>query len=226
MVRREAASVDRASSDSVARVHSKKKSVLALERDSERVQAARATYQEAVAKIPRSRLVFVDETGTHVALTRTHSWTRCGTRATGLVPLKGNRLKLTVAGAIALDGVRCLMAYEGGTTNEAFQQFVDQALVPSLRQGDVVVMDNLQSHKAAAVRDSIEAAGATLLFQPPYHPDLNPIELTWSKLKNTLRKLEARTLDTLVAAIDTARERITPQNIDGWFNHCGYPQCI
>lgn len=166
----------------------------------------------------------MDETGTHVALTRRHAWTPSGVRATGRVPLKGNRLKLTVAGAIALDGVRCLMAYEGGTTNEAFLRFVNDALVPSLRPGDVVVMDNLGSHKTAAVRAAIEGAGAELIFQPPYHPDLNPIELTWSKLKSVLRKLEARTLSALSDALGTARERITDSDLDGWFSHCGYAQ--
>jgi transposase len=166
----------------------------------------------------------VDETGAHVALTRTHAWTLSGQRATGSVPLKGNRLKLTVAGAIALDGPRCLMAYEGGTTSEAFMRFVREALVPSLRRGDVVVMDNLGAHKTAEVRAAIEAAGATLLFQPPYHPELNPIELTWSKLKCVLRKLEARTLLALVDALGQARDRITTTDLDGWFSHCGYAQ--
>lgn len=168
----------------------------------------------------------MDETGTHVALTRTHSWTPSGVRATGRVPLKGNRLKLTVAGAIALDGLRCMMAYEGGTTNDAFLTFVNQALVPSLRPGDVVVMDNLTAHKSSAVREAIEAAGATLLFQPPYHPDLNPIELTWSKLKNLLRKRQARTLQTLSEALADSSQRISTQNIEGWFNHCGYAAMI
>jgi transposase len=164
----------------------------------------------------------VDETGTHVALTRSHCWTPRGVRATGRVPLKGNRLKLTVAGAIALDGVRCMMAYEGGTTNDAFLKFVHEALVPSLHPGDVVVMDNLGSHKTAAVRMAIEAAGATLLFQPPYHPDLNPIELTWSKLKTLLRKAEARTLQTLADALGSSSEHINTVDLDGWFSHCGY----
>jgi transposase len=166
----------------------------------------------------------VDETGTHVAMTRTHAWAPRGVRATGRVPLKGQRLSLTVVGAIALDGVRCLMAYEGGTTNAAFLRFVQQALVPSLRPGDVVVMDNLSAHRTPLVRETIEAAGASLLFQPPYHPDLNPIELTWAKLKALLRKIQARTLDALADALGHARQRITNSDLDGWFTHCGYAQ--
>ncbi len=166
----------------------------------------------------------MDETGIHVALTRTHAWTPRGTRATGHVPKSGKRYKLTVAGAIALDGVRCMMAYEGGTTNEAFLRFVCEGLVPSLRPGDVVVMDNLRAHKTEAVRAAIEAAGARVLFQPPYHPDLNPIELTWSKLKSILRKLGARTLTYLTEALDTALQRVTASDLHGWFNHCGYAQ--
>lgn len=224
MVRSAAAPVDHPESDSRARVYAKKKSVLAVERDSERVQAARKIYQQVIEEIERSRLVFVDETGTHVALTRTHAWTQSGMRATGRVPLKGNRLKLTVAGAIATDGVRCLMAYEGGTTNEAFLRFVKDALVPSLRPGDVVVMDNLGSHKTAEVRAAIEAVGASLIFQPPYHPELNPIELTWSKLKSILRKREARTLSALCDALGLACQQVTTADLDGWFSHCGYAQ--
>ena len=166
----------------------------------------------------------MDETGSHVALTRTHAWTRSGVRAIGHVPRKGERHKLTVAGAIALDGVRCMMAYQGGTTKEAFLRFVNEVLVPSLKPNDVVVMDNLGAHKTRAVRAAIEAVGASLLFQPPYHPDLNPIEHTWSKLKNTLRKLEARTVDALALAIGAATERITTQDLSGWFGHCGYAQ--
>ena len=224
MVRSEAAPVDHLASDSRVGVYAKKKSVLALERDSQRVQDARKTYEEIIKEIERSRLVFVDETGIHVALTRTHAWTRSGVRATGRVPLKGNRLKLTVAGAIALDGVRCLMAYEGGTTSESFLRFVNDALVPSLRPGDVVVMDNLGAHKTADVRAAIEAVGARLIFQPPYHPDLNPIELTWSKLKSLLRKMEARTLPSLSASVGVASQRVSTSDLNGWFSHCGYPQ--
>ena len=102
-----------------------------------------------------------------------------------------------------------MMAYEGGTTREAFLHFVRKALVPALRRGDIVVMDNLSTHYCQGVRESIEAAGATVLYLPPYSPELNPIEHTWSKLKALLRRIEARTLRALAAALARARPSIT-----------------
>ena len=114
-----------------------------------------------------------------------------------------------------------MMAYEGGTSREAFLRFVHEALVPSLRQGDVVVLDNLGAYRAAGVRDAIETAGASILYLPPYHPELNPIEHAWSKLKAFLKKVGARTLQALATAIRFAREAITPSDAEGWFHHAG-----
>lgn len=145
-----------------------------------------------------------------------------GERAMGRAP-KRHGVNLTVVGAIALDGVRAIMAYEGGTTLEAFMRFLDDALVPSLHRGDVVVMDNLSTHHCAGVREAIEAVGAQLLYLPPYSPELNPIEMTWSKLKGILRRVEARTLKTLAAALDVSTRQITLNDLGGWFGHCGYP---
>jgi transposase len=129
---------------------------------------------------------------------------------------------LTVVGAIALDGVRAMMAYEGGTTREAFLKFVYEALVPSLRAGDVVVMDNLRTHYTDGVRAGIEAAGATVLYLPPYSPELNPIELAWSKLKALLRKVGARSLRALAAVLPLFGQQIRSSDLAGWFRHAGY----
>lgn len=144
-----------------------------------------------------------------------------GHRAFGKAP-RSPGTKLTVVGAIALDGLRCLMAYEGGTTKPAFVRFVTEALVPTLKQGDIVVMDNLNAHYAPGVREAIEAAGASVLYLPPYSPELNPIEHTWSKLKAILRRLEARTLRTLAAALGVSATRISISDLAGWFSNCGY----
>lgn len=163
----------------------------------------------------------MDETGTNVTLTPLYSRALVGKRAVGKAP-RNHRTNLTVVGAIALDGVRCLMAYEGGTTKAAFLRFTREALVPSLRKGDVVVMDNLSSHYAPGVRESIEAAGCSLLYLPPYSPELNPIEHTWSKLKALLRRAEARTLRTLSAAISISSTEISRSDLAGWYTHCGY----
>lgn len=154
-------------------------------------------------------------------MTPLRSRAKVGKRAYGKAP-KNHRTNLTVVGAIALDGLRCLMAYEGGTTKEAFTRFTREALVPSLRRNDIVVMDNLAAHYAIAVRDAIEAVGATLLFLPPYSPELNPIEHTWSKLKAILRCAQARTMRTLAGALSASRAAITRSDIAGWFDHCGY----
>ena len=198
-----------------------KKTLIASERDRPDVQRRRAEWGDRVAAIPPARLVFVDETGTNVAMTRLSSRALVGERAFGRAP-KNQGVNLTVVGAIARDGVRAMMAYEGGTTREAFLRFVREALVPSLRRGDVVVMDNLRSHYADGVESSIVAAGASVLYQPPYSPELNPIEHAWSKLKAILRRIEARTLKKLAAALPFCTEAISCADIAGWFRHAGY----
>jgi transposase len=166
-------------------------------------------------------LVFVDETGLNTSMTRLYSRAKAGSRAFGTVP-KGHHKNLTVVGAIALDGVRTLMAYEGGTTKHAFLEFVKRGLTPTLQRGDVVVMDNLRAHYADGVQQSIEAVGASVLYLPPYSPELNPIERTWSKMKTFFRKTAARTLDDLVRAMPRIRDTIQLTDLAGWFRLSGY----
>lgn len=114
------------------------------------------------------------------------------------------------------------MTVNRGTDGDVFLTFIRTLLVPTLKAGDVVILDNLSAHKVSGVREAIEAAGASLLYLPPYSCDYNPIELAWSKLKNILRSLEARTRETLDAAIATAMNCISVSDARGWFNHCGY----
>lgn len=154
-------------------------------------------------------------------MTRLRARAKHGLRARGKAP-KGKHINLTVVGAIALDGVRAMMAYEGGTTREAFLRFVQDALVPSLRYGDVIVMDNLRAHYTDGVQQRIEAVGATVLYLPPYSPELNPIEQAWSKLKAILRRIEARTLQGLVAALPIYKAAVRLTDLAGWFRHSGY----
>lgn len=153
----------------------------------------------------------------------TRQWSRALShqRAFGKCP-KGKHKNLTVVGAVALDGVRALMAYEGGTTREAFLRFVSEALVPSLKQGDTVVMDNLRAHYTDGVKDQIEAVGATAIYLPPYSPELNPIEHAWSKLKAIFRKLEARTIKALAASLPIFKDAVRLSELAGWFSNCGY----
>ena len=124
--------------------------------------------------------------------------------------------------SIRLDGRTAALAIEGATDTEVFQVYVRQVLCPTLRPGDIVVMDNLSPHKHDATLTLIEQAGAKVAFLPAYSPDLNPIELMWSKVKQFLRSAEARTWEALVAAIATALASVTSQDAAHWFAHCGY----
>ena len=154
-------------------------------------------------------------------MTREYARGPSGERVVGIVP-RNRGLTLTVVGAVALDGVRAMMAYEGGTSAEAFLRFVREVLAPSLYPGDVVVLDNLGAHRAVGVREAVEAVGARVLYLPPYHPELNPIELAWSKLKALLKTIGARDLQSLAAALKRCKGLLTPSDLAGWFGHCGY----
>ena len=129
---------------------------------------------------------------------------------------------MTILGAMSTRGMIATMTIEEATDTEIFLAYLDHVLCPQLRPGDVVVMDNLSSHKVKGVRERIEAAGAELLYLPPYSPDLNPIEKAWSKLKLLLRSTKARTKDVLDQAITDLLPQITPDNAQAWFRHSGY----
>jgi transposase len=125
-------------------------------------------------------------------------------------------------GAITLEGVTAMMTIEGGTCAEVFTTFVTEVLAPTLIPGDHVVLDNLGAHKSPKALEAIRRAGATPIFLPPYSPELNPIELAWSKLKSLLKDAKARTQEALDQAIASALELITPADAEAWFRHCGY----
>lgn len=128
----------------------------------------------------------------------------------------------TMISAIRLDGSTAAMAIEGATDTEVFRAYVEKVLCPMLRAGDIVVMDNLSPHKNELTLSLIEVAGASVLFLPPYSPDLNPIEKMWSKEKQSLRSVEARTREELLEAIDRALQTVTAKDALGWFVSCGY----
>jgi transposase len=127
--------------------------------------------------------------------------------------------------SVRLDGTTAAMAIEGSTDTEVFRAYVAQVLVPTLRSGDLVIMDNLVPHKSEPTLALIHKAGAQVLFLPAYSPDLNPIEKMWSKIKALLRGAEPRTFDQLIAAITSAFSQITPKDVLGWFTSCGYSFC-
>ena len=125
-------------------------------------------------------------------------------------------------GALDVRGMRAMMTVEGGTDADVFEAFVEQVLIRKLRPGDIVVLDNVGAHKPKRIRELVEAAGARLLFLPPYSPDLNPIEFGWSKLKGILKTIGARTRDALDVAIRRGMDLIGADDARAWFTECGY----
>jgi len=166
-------------------------------------------------------LIFLDESSAKTNMTRLRGRALRGDRVLGHAP-HGHWNSTTMIGAMRLDGSTACMTVDGATDREVFEVYVRQILCPMLRPGDVVVMDNLSPHKSPASLSFIAQAGAQVRFLPAYSPDLNPIEQMWSKIKTTLRSLEARTQPSLIAAIGRALEGVTCQDIINWFAHCGY----
>ena len=200
---------------------SEKKSIYAREQDSEEGRRRRQAWREQIASIDPLRLVFVDESGATTEMTRRYGRAPGGQRVREATPA-GHWRTLTVLGAMSADGLIATMTIEAPTDREVFLGYLEEVLCPRLKPGQIVVMDNLSSHKVAGVCELIQAAGAELLYLPPYSPDFNPIEKCWSKLKQKLRSLKARTLDALETAVATAIPDISPQNALAWFKHCGY----
>ena len=166
-------------------------------------------------------MIFLDESSAKTNMTRLRGRAQRGQRVHGAAP-HGHWNSTTVIGAMRVDGSTACMAIEGATDTEVFAVYVREVLCPILRPGDLVVMDNLSPHKSEPTLALIRQTGADVLFLPAYSPDLNPIEQMWSKVKNTLRSLEARTRESLLEAIGRALADITPQDTLNWFAHCGY----
>lgn len=194
-----------------------KKSLIATERE----EQARAAWWEAMVAVPAERLVFVDETGTHTRMTPLYARSPRGQRAYGHVPRNHTR-NTTLVAALTLRGLDAPMVLAGAMDREAFVAWLRHVLVPTLAPGQVVVMDNLNVHKGAQVRQIIEGAGCTLCYLPAYSPDLSPIEGAYSKVKARVRRAGKRVQEELEAAIGAAVEAVTAHDAQGWFTHCGY----
>jgi transposase len=166
--------------------------------------------------------VFVDESGVRTNMTRLYGRAPKGARVSEAVP-HGHWKVLTILGALTSQGVQASMTIDAATDTSIFLAFLRQVLVPTLRPGQVVIMDNLPAHKHREVRTFLRRHRCRLLYLPPYSPDLNPIEPAWSKLKAYLRATRARLWPALEQAVATGLRTITPQNAQGWFRHCGYP---
>lgn len=185
------------------------------------MRAKRIRWKGLEKELPVDRLVFLDESGVNLGMVRRYGRALGGKRLVDHCPL--NKPKATtVLAAIRTDGVFAQANYPGGTTKEKFLQYTRETLVPSLHQGDIVVMDNLSAHHAPQVEQIIHQAGATLLYLPPYSPDLNPIEKLWSKVKAFLRKRRALTTESLQQALQDAFSFVTPSDCKNWFACAGY----
>ena len=166
----------------------------------------------------------MDESGAKTNLTRLYGRAPKGQRAHASTP-HGHWQTTTMIASVRMDGTTACMTLEGTTDTESFRAYVEAVLVPTLRPGDVVVMDNLSPHKSDPTLALILQVGAQVRFLPAYSPDLNPIEKMWSKVKSLLRSAEARTPADLVQAIGQALAQVTPQDTLGWFASCGYSFC-
>ena len=198
-----------------------KKTPIARERDTAAVQARRDAFIATQACLDPTRLIFVDESGFRLGSPPRYGWAPRGEDAPGKT-VCGAWKTITMVGAIALNGFRGMMTIDAGTSTDVFHAFIQQVLVPSLRRGDIVVMDNLSAHKAPIIRVALAAVGAEALFLPPYSPEFNPIERTWSKLKDILRRMHTLTREAFDAAVATAMNAVTLDDIREWTAFAGY----
>jgi transposase len=181
----------------------------------------RAAWWDEMQTYDPTALVFVDESGTNLAMTPRYGRAPRGQRVVGTVPRNQGK-NTTLVAAMDLTGITAAMILEGAVDGAAFEVFVAQILAPSLRPGQIVVWDNLSVHKRAAARQLIEARGCQLRFLPSYSPDFSPIELAFSKLKTGVRRAGARTREGVDAAIAAGLRSITTADAHAWFRHCGY----
>ena len=198
-----------------------KKALHASERDTERVQQARADDRELIETQDIERLKCIDESGINLAMTRASGRGPRGERVVGAVP-QHDGPHVTMIAALSLHGVEAVMTIDGATDADVFRAYVEQVRCPTGTAGDIVVMDNLRAHKVAGIRDRIEERGARQVFLPPYSPDRSPIEPCWSQLKTLWRAAQARTREALDAAIPKALAAVRPSDARGWFRHGGY----
>jgi len=192
------------------------------------VAAARAAWPTedaaGVGGIPPERLVFLDECGVLTNMARLWGRSPRGSRAVGTVPF-GHWTRITVLGALGIDGMLATMSIEAATSGAVFHAYLEQVLLPQLRRTKpdaVLVLDNLRAHKTAAVRRLLDGSGFAFRYLPPYSPDLTPIEPAWAKLKAELRRVAARTTEALHQALGPALDTITAQDASGFFRHAGY----
>src|SRR6266853_5265682 len=198
-----------------------KKTLHAAEQDRPDVAAARAALKAEQPSLKAPRLVFIDETAVTTKMVRHYGRSPRGERLVAKVP-HGHWKTLTLIAALRIDGLTAPYVVDGAMDGPSFLAYVEQVLAPTLRKGDIVLMDNLRTHKIDGAREVIEAAGAKVRYLPAYSPDLNPIEQVFSKLKAALRKGAARTVEALWILIGKLVKTFAPDECANYFRHAGY----
>jgi transposase len=198
-----------------------KKAAIAAERDRPDIASRRARWKKHQGRVDPARLVFIDETWTKTNMAPLRGWKARGERLIGKAP-HGRWRTLTFLAALRCDRIEAPCLFDGPINGRKFLAYVQQFLLPTLHPGDIVVMDNLGSHKGRAVRKLIRSAGAKLLFLPPYSPDLNPIEQVFAKLKHGLRRCAERTADALCESIGKLLDLFSPNECRNYLINSGY----
>ncbi len=188
---------------------------------SERDEEARSAFRERLKSLDLNKLVFVDESGTNITLAPLYGWAPKGERAYGKAPRNWEK-NVTLIASLSTGGIGAAMSVEGATDGAAFETYVEHFLLPTLKKGQIVVMDNLGAHRQKRIRELIEQQGCELLYLPAYSPDYNPIEEAFAKIKNLLRKAVARSKEALIEAIGAALSAVTATDARGFFEHAGY----
>jgi transposase len=198
-----------------------KKTLFASEQDRPDVARRRALWKKVQARLDPRRLVFIDETWAKTNMTRTHGWQRRGLKLIAKAP-QGHWKTMTFLAALRCDKITAPCVLDGPINGESFSAYVEQVLAPTLNPGDIVVMDNLGSHKGKAINKAIRAKGARRFFLPQYSPDLNPIEQVFAKLKKLLRKAEERTPEGVWRRIGSLLDRFTATECAAYLQNSGY----
>lgn len=185
------------------------------------MKGKRTRFKKKVASLEVERFKFLDESGVNLSLTRLYGRAAPDQRVVDNTPQPSGPQTTTLA-VIGLTGITAPLVLPGAVNGSIFYGYIEQCVVPTLKPGDILFMDNLSAHKVEGIGTLIQACGAHLIYLPPYSPDFNPIELAWSKVKTILRRLKARTFPDLIEALKQALLAITPQDVRGWFAHCGY----
>jgi len=186
------------------------------------VVAKRAAYLSEIRNVPTSRLVFLDESGMNVSMSRSHAWVKRGEELIDRVPMNWGK-NLTLLGAVRLTGWVVLTSMFATANKDRFVAWMKSKLLPRLRRGDVVVMDNLGAHHDSRVAPACAEHGVRVVYLPPYSPDFNPIESGWALQKQYVRRIAPRRPDLLRRVARRARHRVTARHCRNWFSHCGYP---